>query len=171
MNADKYVRYCTMQFNVAQLLQDRSGAVIEYKVEGEIPGPADTDPVTVTGSVSMMKTDLGVHVTADLKAKVRCSCVRCLSDFDQSQVLKMEEEFLPISEVRDSPHRDELVTDDLIIDEQHLLDLEPAVREYLALGVPMKPLCREDCAGLCVQCGASLNNGECLCGRTNLKTA
>ena len=160
-----------MQFNVAQLLQDRSGSVKQYQFEDEISGPADAGLVTVTGSVSMMKTDLGVQVTADLKAKVGCNCVRCLSDFDQSQVLKMEEEFIPISEVRAGPHQDEPVTDDLIIDEQHLLDLEPAVREYLALSVPMKPLCREGCAGLCVQCGASLNEGECLCGRTNLKTA
>jgi uncharacterized protein len=160
-----------MQFNVSQLLQDRSGSVKRYQVEEEISGLADTGPVRVTGTVSMMKTDLGIQVTADLEAKVSCSCVRCLTSFHQSQVLKMEEEFLPISEVRADPFQDELITYDLIIDEQHLLDMEPAVREYLALGVPMKPLCREGCAGLCAQCGASLNEGECLCSVTDLKTA
>jgi uncharacterized protein len=38
------------------------------------------------------------------------------------------------------------------------LDLEPALRDEVVLGLPLRPLCREDCAGLCVDCGARLEN-------------
>ena len=46
-----------------------------------------------------------------------------------------------------------------------VLDLSEAVRQYALLALPMKPLCQEDCAGLCPQCGANLNGGSCSCGR------
>lgn len=44
------------------------------------------------------------------------------------------------------------------------LDTRPLWVEQIQLGVPMKPLCRMDCAGLCSECGANLNAGSCDCG-------
>jgi uncharacterized protein len=49
------------------------------------------------------------------------------------------------------------------IDEHHILDLTEAIRQYTVLAVPMKPLCNENCAGLCPSCGQNLNQGECGC--------
>ena len=49
------------------------------------------------------------------------------------------------------------------IDEHHILDLTEAVRQYALLALPMKPLCRQDCAGLCPTCGHNLNQGGCGC--------
>jgi uncharacterized protein len=43
------------------------------------------------------------------------------------------------------------------------VDLEPLFREELVLAVPYAPLCKEDCKGLCSQCGADLNSGACGC--------
>ena len=40
-----------------------------------------------------------------------------------------------------------------------LLDLEPVLRDAVVLALPMSPLCREDCPGLCVQCGVRLDDG------------
>ncbi len=47
--------------------------------------------------------------------------------------------------------------------ENPLLDTRPILIEQIQLGVPMKPLCKEDCAGLCSSCGADLNQGPCGC--------
>jgi uncharacterized metal-binding protein YceD (DUF177 family) len=44
------------------------------------------------------------------------------------------------------------------------IDLAPLTREALLLNLPLAPLCREDCAGLCPRCGADLNAGPCGCG-------
>lgn len=58
----------------------------------------------------------------------------------------------------------EVVTDpDAFPLEGDQLDLEPMVREVLLLDAPATPLCRDDCAGLCPQCGADLNTGSCDC--------
>jgi len=48
-----------------------------------------------------------------------------------------------------------------IVDET--IDLGPLARDAVVLELPMAPLCREDCAGLCVQCGANRNEGDCGC--------
>jgi uncharacterized protein len=48
-----------------------------------------------------------------------------------------------------------------------ILDLLPEIQGTLMLAVPMKPLCREDCPGLCPQCGQSLSEGLCACTREN----
>ena len=47
------------------------------------------------------------------------------------------------------------------------IDLGAFAREVLALGVPVKPLCREDCRGLCPRCGADLNQQSCACPPQN----
>lgn len=59
----------------------------------------------------------------------------------------------------------ELVEEDLNMVSllEPLLDTRPVVIEQIHLGIPMKPLCRENCQGLCGQCGADLNEGACSC--------
>ncbi|GAC1447213.1 MAG: hypothetical protein PVSMB4_01990 [Ktedonobacterales bacterium] len=49
------------------------------------------------------------------------------------------------------------------IDQNHLLDLREAIRQNLLLALPMRTICREECAGLCPQCGHNLNAGPCGC--------
>ena len=53
------------------------------------------------------------------------------------------------------------------IDQNHTLDLSEAVRQYSSLGIPMKPVCGDDCAGLCPACGVNLNEGACVCGASS----
>jgi len=52
---------------------------------------------------------------------------------------------------------------DLLPYDGESVDLEPILREQLVLAVPYAPLCREDCKGLCPQCGTNLNQGTCAC--------
>jgi uncharacterized protein len=61
--------------------------------------------------------------------------------------------------------KEELELEDLdtFVHDGQQLDLEPVVREYLVLAIPMVPLCREDCSGLCVECGVNLNDETCSC--------
>jgi uncharacterized protein len=49
------------------------------------------------------------------------------------------------------------------IDDGREIDLSEAVRQYILLAMPMKPLCREDCAGLCPRCGCNRNIDSCDC--------
>jgi uncharacterized protein len=50
------------------------------------------------------------------------------------------------------------------------IELGELVRELVALGLPVQPVCREDCAGLCPRCGADWNQGRCTCPETKLES-
>ncbi|MFQ5934055.1 MAG: DUF177 domain-containing protein [Dehalococcoidia bacterium] len=160
-----------MLFNVSQLLRGHPGSTKSYDIEAEVDRPGEKAPVAIRGPVSLMRTDEGILVSATFHASIPCSCVRCLSAFEQLAELKVEEEYIPVEEVPAGPARDALKAESLIINEQHILDLEPALREYIILSAPMKALCRPDCAGLCTQCGTNLNNSRCSCPVRGLKTA
>jgi uncharacterized protein len=51
------------------------------------------------------------------------------------------------------------------VDEHHVIDLTEAIRQYAEMKMPMKPLCRDDCAGICPSCGRNRNEGDCDCRR------
>jgi uncharacterized protein len=77
----------------------------------------------------------------------------------------LEEEFFPKPEVTGRAKTAERVPADEQnrIDENNTLDLSEVAGDYLALGLPMQPVCHEECAGLCLTCGVNLNETRCRC--------
>ena len=157
-----------MHFNVSQLLKESSGSARSYSVDEDVTSPDHASVRRVTGSVRMLRTDLGVWVSADLESNMACACSLCLAECEQRTTVVIEEEFFPrvdlISGSRLNPA--DFPEDSFHIDEQHILDLTEVVREYLLLSTPMKPLCRDDCAGMCMACGANLNEASCDCDKS-----
>jgi uncharacterized protein len=151
-----------VQFNVSQLLASSPGDERRYTFEEDerrYPELAGG----VRGSVRLMRTDRAVLVMASIGAGARCTCSRCLTDFVQPVQFEVEEEFFPVMDVESGAR---LKTPDngvFTIDSTHILDLGEATRQYAILNAPMKPLCREVCAGLCPSCGANRNLGDCGC--------
>lgn len=148
-----------MQINVVQLLKDSIGSSRNYQVD-------ELDPVgrPVQGDIVLLRTDRGILVRARLTATVEAACSRCLAYFDYPVKLQIEEEYFPTVDLATGaalPLPEELGA--FTIDDTHILDLAEAVRQYSVLAVPIKPLCRPDCAGLCPQCGYNLNRGPCHC--------
>ena len=50
-----------------------------------------------------------------------------------------------------------------MIDDRNIMDISEAIRQYTVMALPIKPLCRQDCSGLCPTCGADLNEKRCDC--------
>jgi uncharacterized protein len=91
----------------------------------------------------------GVLVTGTAVVQVQGECVRCLVDISDEMEIDIQELFVyPGSEATED-EASRLVGD--------LIDLEPLVRDGVVLDLPFQPLCRDDCQGLCVVCGADLN--------------
>jgi uncharacterized protein len=95
---------------------------------------------------------------------VKLECSRCLELYVQDVPIRFAEEYIPTIDVvtgfpTDIPHESYAYR----INEHHELDLDPAIREYGLLELPMQPLCRSDCAGLCPHCGANRNLERCQC--------
>jgi uncharacterized protein len=148
-----------MCINVAQLLKDPIGSSRSYHIDEHL----GTDDINfVNGDVLLIHTNRGVIVRGDIRASVKVICSRCLKPIDCEIKCDFEEEALPvISAPEGSSSAGQY--DNLIIDEDHTLDLSEAVRQYALLAVPAKPLCRIDCAGICPTCGHDLNQEPCHC--------
>jgi uncharacterized protein len=90
----------------------------------------------------------GVMVTGAATATFSHTCNRCLEAFSAAVTAKIAQDF--VSE----DGSEYQVRDDEI-------DTEPLLRDELLLSLPLTPLCRPDCRGLCPECGTDLNTGAC----------
>ena len=143
-----------MKLNVSQLLNETSGSTREYPVDEEL----ESAPGRVVGSVRLMRTDKGVWVSAEMSTDARCACSRCLKEFSQRIEVAFEEEAF---HANDGPSGEQVEAP--TIDDQRILDLTETLEQYIYLAVPVKPICRKDCQGICPQCGADLNETTCIC--------
>ncbi len=101
-------------------------------------------------------------IEARVKGIVRVECNRCLEPFE----LPLETSVTVIVNRGEASPPVEDEVDDVVsvpLSGEASFDLFPRVRESLILEMPIKLLCREDCKGVCVKCGANLNAGECGC--------
>ena len=102
----------------------------------------------------------GVLVTGTAIAPLAGECARCLAPLTSSVTVGFQELYL-YAESRHDKHdkhddQEEQDAGELYHLDGDLLDLEPAFRDAVVLALPMSPLCREECPGLCVECGARL---------------
>jgi uncharacterized protein len=102
----------------------------------------------------------GVLATGTAKAELAGECVRCLEEISREITADFCELFVYDDEEtgRSPEGLDGLETEDGETSrlEGDLLDLEPVLRDSVVLALPFQPLCRDDCPGLCVECGARL---------------
>jgi len=156
-----------MLYNVAQLLKEGIGASREHEFCGDLydldehnPGP-----VQVQGYVSMVRIPRGILVTGQAHVTVRSTCRRCLKLGESELAFDIEEEYIPSIDIVTGAHLP--LTDDdepeLVIDEQHTLDLTEVIRQYLVAETTGHGLCQPECKGLCPMCGRDLNDGPCGC--------
>jgi uncharacterized protein len=152
-----------MLFNVSQMVQEGIGATRRYEVSGVLESEGrGAEPVS--GDVELLTTKTGVLVRATLQLQEREACSRCLKPLEETLPIEFEEEFQLTVDVRGGHVlRQEEDDEAFTIDENHLLDLTEAIRQYREASAVMQPLCRPDCRGLCPRCGHDLNTGECAC--------
>lgn len=105
------------------------------------------------GLAHISRTPQGLLVEADFSARLTQECVRCLEDYEQDVSAHFTELFA--FRYRRNPESDLFVPDDGYI------NLAPLAYDYLMLELPIKPICRLDCKGLCVVCGENLNFATC----------
>jgi uncharacterized protein len=148
-----------MKINVAQQLKEHIGSVRQYDID-----ETDQDRFPVRGNVQLLRTNRSILVTGTLDTIVRDECSRCLEQFEYPLKMDIEEEyFLTRDPVSGLPLPPPTEAGAFLIDENHMLDLGEAVRQYKIMTLPMKPVCRDDCAGLCPHCGRNLNYVTCEC--------
>jgi uncharacterized protein len=158
-----------LQVNVAQLLKDAVGATRTFEVDGLALDSDEGVPAYVRGEFRLTRTDRGVWASGPVAFSVDYVCSRCLAPFASWIEARMDDVFLPsvdiVTGARLRYGEDDAGADINSIDEQHVLDLSDALRQYRLAGIPMAPVCREDCQGICPECGHELNESACTCER------
>ncbi|MGQ9553562.1 MAG: YceD family protein [Anaerolineae bacterium] len=158
-----------MRFNVADLLKGPRGATRVFQIDEEPQFELEDAWLlgNLTGTVELMRTQQGILVRADLRVDAEVLCARCLKPTGTTLEAHMEEEFRPTVDVltghRVWPEPEEFLSDDVMIDGQHVLNLDEPARQEFEVAIPLKPLCQPDCPGLCPNCGKDLSQGDCEC--------
>lgn len=135
-------------------LDRRAGTM--KRVHKEVPAPVDLG-IQMIGVPEGSDIDLdlrleavveGVLVSGTAAVELQGQCTRCLEPITYNDTFELQE--LYYYPGRDAEEEALFVVDDLI-------DLDPALRDAIVLELPFAPLCRQDCLGLCPECGAQLN--------------
>ena len=126
----------------------------------------ELSPVRWRGRVTAteVREQEGFYLSARLEYEQTLVCHRCLEPVREPVAAEVG-----LLVVRDAP---QAMEGDHQLDEEELgivhaeggvVDTRPLLLEQMQLAVPMKPVCREDCRGLCPQCGINRNHGTCTC--------
>ena len=154
-----------MQWHVGGLLKSSVGETREYSETEDlrsIDGEAATT-APLSGTIRLTRTNRGILLAARLGTRVRLTCGRCLEEYEEDIKVAFSEEFLCTVDVNTGLPVPVDDSDAFTVGVDHVLDLDEAVRQYGLLNIPMRPLCRPDCKGLCPSCGCNLNQGPCGC--------
>ena len=143
-----------LQLNVGFVVAQSAGFSRDFPFElQQINIPPDLQLSRLTGFVRATRTPQGILLQVDFQALTSLECVRCLTDFQQSLDVIFTELYA---------FSKRYVTDSgLLMPESGIIDLNPVLREYILLEIPISPLCRPDCKGLCPICGNNFNESTC----------
>jgi uncharacterized protein len=117
----------------------------------------------VKGTLQVNKSDREVIVKGKVTSVLDLQCSRCLKGFTRPFDIPVNVVYHPIEGIGEEKH--ELKDDEMDMGfyRGEEIDLQELVREQVLLNLQMKPLCDENCKGICPSCGADLNAGACRC--------
>ncbi len=169
-----------MRFDLRQLGRQKGGSLRDEHVDrtfepSELEASVGQDQeYTVAAPVHL---EMDVHkdgeayqVTGRVTTRLQLECGRCLEPFEIPVDSPFELRYVPLPMAVGEPgHQEdaerEVAEDDLTTAfyREDSIDLGELMHEQFVLALPMKPLCKTMCKGLCVHCGTDLNKGTCAC--------
>ena len=108
----------------------------------------------LTGKFRASRTARGIYMKGTLRSIMDVECARCNNMFKAAVTMHLDDHYYL---------RDVAPPGEFIIGEDGILNLGPLVRELAITDVPIQPICKAACAGLCIECGINLNESTCDC--------
>ena len=142
------------RINVGFIIHEEVGYSheIPFELDKAVLGD-DLELVYFDGNVKIDRTPQGLVVQGNFAGETTLECVRCLKDFGFRLTWELTELY--------AFKKESMSESELIIPDSAQIDLAPLLREYAILELPIKPLCKPDCMGLCIECGQDLNLKDC----------
>ena len=142
------------RLNVGFIVHQEVGYKREIPFEFEqIQISDDLDLRHFEGVASIGRTPQGLILQAKFSAETTLECVRCLNEFEQSLTWDLVELY--------AFNEKSVSESELLLPDDAHIDLQPLIRDYALLEVPIKPICKPTCQGLCSVCGEDLNQIDC----------
>ena len=143
-----------LRLNVGFLVNSPIGVNRIFDFEAEsMPVGDDLVLADFYGTAKISRTPQGLLVQGEFEGALPLECVRCLTEFSK----KLHWDFTELYAFK----RENMTDSGLMMPEDAHIDLQPLMREYALLEVPIKPLCKPDCKGLCAVCGENRNEVDC----------
>jgi uncharacterized protein len=143
-----------LRLNIGFLIKSPIGTSRDFNFDYEkIRLGEDVSLRNFSGSARFDRTPQGLVLQADFGGSLGLECVRCLESFEQSLKWSLTELY--------AFDKRSITESNLLVPEDGQIDLEPLLREYALLEIPINPICRPDCRGLCPICGENLNQVDC----------
>ncbi|MFL0195945.1 YceD family protein [Clostridium sp. WILCCON 0269] len=148
-----------MELNISELLKEKK---VEKKLNLIIQEDGLYDgieyikllqPISFIGTLSKVEDDFTLK--GKLQGVLELTCSRCIEKFPYAIDIAIVEKFTNIDKV----DRD----DEIIFINSDVIDITQVIQNNIILTLPIKRLCKENCKGLCQQCGTNLNKFECQC--------
>ncbi|MGQ9631688.1 MAG: YceD family protein [bacterium] len=119
--------------------------------------------VPVKVHATLQHTRDGIYVSGWVSTTIKLVCSRCAEEFDYKLFQEFATEYREM--IGSLEEEIELKEEDLdvVFYDGVEIDLMEEARQNILYAIPMKPLCKEDCRGICPRCGANLNTDECTC--------
>jgi uncharacterized protein len=157
-----------MQFNVASMLKEHTGAMREHVIDDDVM--IDGEKHHVSGRARFDRTPDGILVRAQISGEQRAQCSRCLKSIVYPVNIGFEEEYIPSIDVDTGAHVDtpEGEEEAYRIDAHHMLDLSEPIAQYWSMSAPIAPLCEDACRGLCPVCGKEIASEDHVCTREQI---
>lgn len=143
------------------------GLNLELEETPQLEGIRITKPFKAI--LSIKKSGMEVLIKGIVSGEVELQCSRCLKEYIMPVKTTVEVSYHPIEEI----NKEELVElkrNEMDVDfyRDSEIDTENIIRDQILLAIPMKPLCSEDCKGLCPICGVNLNEESCSCSKNEI---
>ena len=156
---------------IVNFLEIEDGAVLKGELEGMQFKSADDNEFAFVSPIShelhVRKFENGINLTGPVTCLLSFSCSRCLEQFRYTLCTDMDIDII-INNSNNLSNDVELKGEELDVYyfNNNEIDLNPLVYEEVILNVPMKPLCKDECKGICSMCGKNLNNEACNCDKS-----
>ena len=141
------------RINVGFIIHADIGYISEFPFEFDEVKLEDLILRQFSGAAQVGRTPQGLILTGAFESNTDLECVRCLKPYSHHLVWNFTELYSFVHKAVNES--------DLIIPEDAQIDLAEMLREYALLEVPIKPICKPDCKGLCIECGQDLNLADC----------
>jgi len=162
--------FCAMRIELENLEGGKSDFAHVYQPE-EL-NPVDervqlTEPAAVTGKVRLSGNEVFVNGHVETRAQVECD--RCLKTVDLPVSADFALEYITGDDYESSAVAELTEAEmSVAVFDGKGIDVDEVVKEQILLAVPTRMLCREDCKGICPECGKDLNTGECQCVKDDI---